>query len=347
MVALIDPRTHAWPTLLGMTDGGRTQPDLRPRRTMVTGGAGFIGSHLTRRLLEMGNEVLVVDNFYSGTRQNIEELVGHPRLELMRHDVTFPLYVEVDEIYHLACPASPVFYQRDPVQTTKTCVHGSINMLGLAKRLKAKILLASTSEVYGDPAEHPQTEEYWGNVNPIGIRSCYDEGKRCAETLFFDYHRQHQLQIKVARIFNTYGPRMLANDGRVVSNFIVQALQEEPLTIFGEGLQTRSFCFVDDLVGGLIALMESPDDVTGPINLGNPGEFTMLQLAEAVIAKTGSAGGIVHRPLPQDDPARRRPDITVAKEMLDWQPVTDLDSGLDQTIAYFRALLLQHESAGV
>jgi UDP-glucuronate decarboxylase len=347
MVALIDPRTHAWPTLLGMTDGGRTQPDLRPRRTMVTGGAGFIGSHLTRRLLEMGNEVLVVDNFYSGTRQNIEELVGHPRLELMRHDVTFPLYVEVDEIYHLACPASPVFYQRDPVQTTKTCVHGSINMLGLAKRLKAKILLASTSEVYGDPAEHPQTEEYWGNVNPIGIRSCYDEGKRCAETLFFDYHRQHQLQIKVARIFNTYGPRMLANDGRVVSNFIVQALQEEPLTIFGEGLQTRSFCFVDDLVGGLIALMESPDDVTGPINLGNPGEFTMLQLAEAVIAKTGSAGGIVHRPLPQDDPARRRPDITVAKETLGWQPVTDLDSGLDQTIAYFRALLLQHQSAGV
>ena len=314
---------------------------------MVTGGAGFIGSHLTRRLLDMGNEVLVVDNFYSGTRQNIEELVGHPRLELMRHDVTFPLYVEVDEIYHLACPASPVFYQRDPVQTTKTCVHGSINMLGLAKRLKAKILLASTSEVYGDPAEHPQTEEYWGNVNPIGIRSCYDEGKRCAETLFFDYHRQHQLQIKVARIFNTYGPRMLANDGRVVSNFIVQALQEQPLTIFGEGLQTRSFCFVDDLVGGLIALMESPDDVTGPINLGNPGEFTMLQLAEAVIAKTGSDGGIIHRPLPQDDPTRRRPDITLAGEKLGWQPVTDLDSGLDQTIAYFRALLLQHQSAGV
>ena len=314
---------------------------------MVTGGAGFIGSHLTRRLLDMGNEVLVVDNFYSGTRQNIEELVGHPRLELMRHDVTFPLYVEVDEIYHLACPASPIFYQRDPVQTTKTCVHGSINMLGLAKRLNAKILLASTSEVYGDPAEHPQTEEYWGNVNPIGIRSCYDEGKRCAETLFFDYHRQHQLQIKVARIFNTYGPRMLANDGRVVSNFIVQALQEQPLTIFGEGLQTRSFCFVDDLVGGLIALMESPDDVTGPINLGNPGEFTMLQLAEAVIAKTGSGGGIIHRPLPQDDPARRRPDITKAEEKLGWQPVTDLDSGLDQTIAYFRDLLLEHQRAGV
>ena len=289
----------------------------------------------------------MVDNFYSGTRQNIEELVGHPRLELMRHDVTFPLYVEVDEIYHLACPASPIFYQRDPVQTTKTCVHGSINMLGLAKRLKAKILLASTSEVYGDPAEHPQTEDYWGNVNPVGIRSCYDEGKRCAETLFFDYHRQHQLQIKVARIFNTYGPRMLANDGRVVSNFIVQALQEEPLTIFGEGLQTRSFCFVDDLVGGLIALMESSDDVTGPINLGNPGEFTMLQLAEAVIAKTGSTGGIIHRPLPQDDPTRRRPDITLAEEKLGWQPVTDLDSGLDQTIAYFRALLLEHQSAGV
>jgi UDP-glucuronate decarboxylase len=330
-----------------MNDGGLNQPDFRPRRTMVTGGAGFIGSHLTRRLLDMGNEVLVVDNFYSGTRQNVEELVGHPRLELMRHDVTFPLYVEVDEIYHLACPASPIFYQRDPVQTTKTCVHGSINMLGLAKRLKAKILLASTSEVYGDPAEHPQTEDYWGNVNPIGIRSCYDEGKRCAETLFFDYHRQHRLQIKVARIFNTYGPRMLANDGRVVSNFIVQALQEQPLTIFGEGLQTRSFCFVDDLVGGLIALMESADDVTGPINLGNPGEFTMLQLAEAVIAKTGSTAGIIHRPLPQDDPARRRPDITMARERLGWEPVTDLDSGLDQTIAYFRALLLEHQSVGV
>src|SRR6478752_2557299 len=321
---------------------------LKHRKTaLVTGGAGFLGSHLCERLLEQGKTVLCIDNFFTGSRENIAHLLGDPFFEVMRHDVTMPLFVEVDEIWNLACPASPVHYQADPVQTTKTSVHGAINTLGLAKRLKIKILQASTSEVYGDPAEHPQTEDYWGNVNPIGIRSCYDEGKRCAETLFFDYHRQHQLQIKVARIFNTYGPRMLANDGRVVSNFIVQALQEQPLTIFGEGLQTRSFCFVDDLVGGLIALMESPDDVTGPINLGNPGEFTMLQLAEAVIAKTGSGGGIIHRPLPQDDPARRRPDITKAEEKLGWQPVTDLDSGLDQTIAYFRDLLLEHQRAGV
>lgn len=320
--------------------------DLRPRRTLVTGGAGFIGSHLTRRLLDRGDEVLVVDNFYSAPRQNLNELLGHPRLEVVRHDVTFPLYVEVDEIYHLACPASPVFYQRDPVQTTKTCVHGSINMLGLAKRLKAKILLASTSEVYGDPAVHPQTEDYWGNVNPVGVRSCYDEGKRAAETLFFDYHRQHDLRIKVARIFNTYGPRMLANDGRVVSNFIVQALQDQPLTIFGEGGQTRSFCYVDDLVSGLVALMDSPDEVTGPVNLGNPGEFTMLELAEKVIARTGSSGGLTSRPLPQDDPTRRQPDITQARELLGWEPTTSLDEGLERTIAFFAELLKEHQLVG-
>jgi UDP-glucuronate decarboxylase len=304
----------------------------------VTGGAGFIGSHLTRRLLDAGNEVLVVDNFYSGTRSNIEDLQGEPRFELLRHDVTFPLYVEVDEIYHLACPASPVFYQRDPVQTTKTCVHGSINMLGLAKRTGAKILLASTSEVYGDPAMHPQEESYWGNVNPIGIRSCYDEGKRCAETLFFDYHRQHQLRIKVARIFNTYGPRMAADDGRVVSNFIVQALTGQPLTVFGDGTQTRSFCYVDDLVDGLIRLMDSPDEVTGPINLGNPGEFTMLELAQTVRRLTGSSSNIVHEPLPADDPARRRPDITRAVERLGWKPTIPLEAGLEKTVQYFREL---------
>jgi UDP-glucuronate decarboxylase len=324
----------------------RRLTDLRPRRVMVTGGAGFIGSHLARRLLADGHEVLVVDNYYSGTRQNVEDLVGHPRLELLRHDVTFPLYVEVDEIYHLACPASPVFYQRDPVQTTKTCVHGSINMLGLAKRTGAKILLASTSEVYGDPAVHPQTEDYWGNVNPIGVRSCYDEGKRCAETLFFDYHRQHGLRTKVARIFNTYGPHMLPNDGRVVSTFIVQALRGEPLTVFGEGQQTRSFCYVDDLVEGLVALMQSGDDVTGPLNLGNPGEFTMLELAEAVVAKTGGEASIVHRPLPQDDPARRRPDISQARHLLHWEPRLDLDAGLDRTVTYFRKLLAEHDLAG-
>jgi UDP-glucuronate decarboxylase len=306
---------------------------------MVTGGAGFIGSHLSRRLLELGHEVLVVDNFYSGTRTNIEDLKGEKRFELLRHDVTFPLYVEVDEIYHLACPASPVFYQRDPVQTTKTCVHGSINMLGLAKRTGAKILLASTSEVYGDPAVHPQEESYWGNVNPIGIRSCYDEGKRCAETLFFDYYRQHQLQIKVARIFNTYGPRMLPNDGRVVSSFIVQALMGQPLTVFGDGAQTRSFCYVDDLVTGLIALMDTPDDVTGPINLGNPGEFTMLELASKVLAMVGSDSPVEHRPLPSDDPIRRRPNIDLARDRLGWSPTVSLDDGLKRTVEYFRDLL--------
>ena len=312
--------------------------ELRPKRIMITGGAGFIGSHLTRRLLAEGHEVLVVDNFYSGTRQNIEELKGEPRFELMRFDVTFPLYVEVDEIYHLACPASPVFYQRDPVQTTKTCVHGSINMLGLAKRCGAKILLASTSEVYGDPTVHPQEESYWGNVNPIGIRSCYDEGKRCAETLFFDYYRQHQLRIKVARIFNTYGPRMLSNDGRVVSSFIVQALTGKPLSVFGDGSQTRSFCYVDDLVSGLIALMDTDDGVTGPINLGNPGEFTMLELATKVLDIVGSGGDVIHQPLPSDDPVRRKPNIDQAQQLLGWSPTVHLDEGLARTVAYFREL---------
>jgi UDP-glucuronate decarboxylase len=306
---------------------------------MVTGGAGFIGSHLSRRLLALGHDVLVVDNFYSSNRRNVEDLRDEPRYELMRHDVTFPLYVEVDEIYHLACPASPIFYQRDPVQTTKTCVHGSINMLGLAKRTGAKILLASTSEVYGDPAEHPQEESYWGHVNPIGPRSCYDEGKRCAETLFFDYYRQHALRVKVARIFNTYGPKMLPNDGRVVSSFIVQALQGEPLTIFGDGSQTRSFCYVDDLVDGLILLMETGDDVTGPINLGNPGEFTMLELATKVIEMVGNGTAVEHRPLPEDDPVRRCPDIDQARKVLGWEPTVGLDEGLSRTVEYFRSLL--------
>ena len=310
-----------------------------PKRVMVTGGAGFIGSHLARRLLAMGHDVLVVDNFYSSTRSNIYDLLANPRFELMRHDVTFPLYVEVDEIYHLACPASPVFYQRDPVQTTKTCVHGSINMLGLAKRTGARILLASTSEVYGDPAMHPQDESYWGNVNPIGIRSCYDEGKRCAETLFFDYYRQHALPIKVARIFNTYGPQMLVNDGRVVSTFIVQALQGESLTVFGDGEQTRSFCYVSDLVDGLIRLMGSPLDVTGPINLGNPGEFTMLELASKVLELTGSSSTLEYRPLPSDDPVRRRPNIDKAGELLGWAPTVPLDEGLVPTVEYFRSKL--------
>lgn len=307
-----------------------------PLRVLVTGGAGFIGSHLCRRLLARGHEVLAVDNFYSSARRNVLDLLTEPRFELIRHDVTFPLYIETDQIYHLACPASPVFYQRDPVQTTKTCVHGSINMLGLAKRIGARILLSSTSEVYGDPAVHPQSESYWGNVNPIGIRSCYDEGKRCAETLFFDYYRQHRLPIKVARIFNTYGPNMLANDGRVVSSFIVQALRGEPLTVYGDGSQTRSFCYIDDLVDGLIALMNSAPDVTGPINLGNPGEFTMLELARKVLALTGSTSPIEYRPLPADDPVRRRPDISRAVELLGWKPAVDLDDGLRPTVEYFR-----------
>src|SRR5499433_2379457 len=286
------------------------------RRVLVTGGAGFIGSHLCERLLADGHEVLCVDNFYTGTRRNMHNLLGQKRFEFLRHDVTFPLFVEVDEIYNLACPASPVHYQHDPVQTTKTSVHGAINMLGLAKRLGAKILQASTSEVYGDPSQHPQTEEYWGNVNPIGIRSCYDEGKRCAETLFFDYHRQHNLRIKVLRIFNTYGPRMHPNDGRVVSNFIVQALKGEDITIYGDGLQTRSFCYVDDLIDGMVRLMDSPDDVTGPINVGNPGEFTMIQLAETVLKLTGGKSKLVRMPLPADDPKQRQPDITRARKVL-------------------------------
>jgi UDP-glucuronate decarboxylase len=308
----------------------------RPLRIMVTGGAGFLGSHLCDRLLSAGNDVLCVDNFYTSTRRNITHLLEHPNFELMRHDVTFPLYVEVDRIYNLACPASPIHYQRDPVQTTKTSVHGAINMLGLAKRTGARILQASTSEVYGDPEVHPQTEVYWGNVNPIGIRSCYDEGKRCAETLFFDYWRQHRLPIKVARIFNTYGPRMLPDDGRVVSNFIVQALQGRDITIYGDGSQTRSFCYVDDLVEGLIRLMESEPEVTGPINLGNPGEFSIRKLAEKVVALTGSGSKIVYEPLPQDDPTQRQPDITRAMEILGWQPKVTLDEGLKHTVEFFR-----------
>jgi UDP-glucuronate decarboxylase len=304
-------------------------------RILVTGGAGFIGSFLCERLLESGAEVLCVDNFFTGRRSNVAHLLENPRFEIMRHDVTFPLFVEVDQIYNLACPASPIHYQFDPVQTTKTSVHGAINMLGLAKRTRAKILQASTSEVYGDPEMHPQRDEYWGNVNPIGIRSCYDEGKRCAETLFFDYNRQHNVKIKVARIFNTYGPRMHPNDGRVVSNFIVQALRGEDITLYGDGLQTRSFCYVSDLVDGLIRLMNSDDDVTGPINLGNPGEFTMRQLAETVLELTGSKSGIVNRPLPSDDPRQRQPDITRARETLGWEPTIPLAEGLKPTIEYF------------
>ncbi|TAK98184.1 MAG: SDR family oxidoreductase [Rhodospirillaceae bacterium] len=306
------------------------------KRVLITGGAGFIGSHLCERLVAAGHEVLCIDNFFTGRRANVESLFSRPNFELIRHDVTFPLYIETDEIYNLACPASPVHYQFDPVQTTKTSVHGAINMLGLAKRTKAKILQASTSEVYGDPAIHPQVESYWGNVNPIGPRACYDEGKRCAETLFFDYYRQHALRIRVARIFNTYGPRMLPNDGRVVSNFIVQALKGEPITIYGDGQQTRSFCFVDDLVGGLIRLMESPDTVTGPINLGNPVESTIRELAEKIIAMTGSRSQLVNKPLPQDDPTRRKPDISQARQVLGWEPSVPLEEGLKQTIAYFR-----------
>jgi UDP-glucuronate decarboxylase len=305
------------------------------KRILVTGGAGFVGSHLIDRLLEQGHEIICVDNLFTGTKRNIDHLHNHTRFELMRHDVTFPLYVEVDEIYNLACPASPVHYQHDPVSTIKTSVHGAINMLGLAKRLKCKIFQASTSEVYGDPAVHPQPEEYWGNVNPVGLRSCYDEGKRCAETLFFDYHRQHGVEIKVARIFNTYGPRMHQADGRVVSNFIVQALQGDPITIYGDGAQTRSFCYVDDLVEGFIRLMDSDTDVTGPVNLGNPSEFTMLELAEKVISLTGSKSELVFCDLPQDDPKQRQPDISKAKALLDWEPTVPLDEGLRLTIDDF------------
>ncbi len=308
-------------------------------RVLVTGGAGFLGSHLCERLIAQGHDVLCVDNFYTGNKANVQHLMGNPRFELMRHDVTFPLYVEVDRIYNLACPASPVHYQFDPVQTTKTSVHGAINMLGLAKRVKARILQASTSEVYGDPHVHPQTEDYWGHVNPIGIRSCYDEGKRCAETLFFDYHRQHQLDIKVARIFNTYGPRMHPNDGRVVSNFVVQALRGEDLTIYGDGSQTRSFCFVDDLVDGLMRLMESRDGFTGPVNLGNPGEFTIRELAEKVIEMVGGSAKLVFQPLPSDDPTQRQPDISVANAELGWSPNISLAQGLKPTIEYFDRLL--------
>jgi UDP-glucuronate decarboxylase len=309
------------------------------RRILVTGGAGFLGSHLCAKLIAAGHEVLCVDNFYTGRRTNLTALLQHPALEVMRHDICFPLYVEVDEIYNLACPASPVHYQFDPVQTTKTSVHGSINMLGLAKRIKAKILQASTSEVYGDPQVHPQPETYWGHVNPVGLRSCYDEGKRCAETLFFDYYRQHRVKIKVARIFNTYGPHMHPQDGRVISNFIVQALQGEDLTVYGNGEQTRSFCYVDDLIDGLIALMQSPDGVVGPVNLGNPGEYTVLELAEMILKLTGGRSKIVFKPLPPDDPTQRQPDITVARSTLGWEPKVPLQEGLERTVTYFRTLL--------
>lgn len=307
----------------------------RKKRILITGGAGFLGSHLCERLLAEGNDVVCLDNYFTGAKQNILPLLDNPHFELLRHDVTFPLYIEVDEIYNLACPASPIHYQFDPVQTTKTSVHGAINMLGLAKRVKAKIFQASTSEVYGDPQIHPQPESYWGHVNPNGIRSCYDEGKRCAETLFFDYHRQHKLRIKVARIFNTYGPRMHPNDGRVVSNFIVQALLGEPITIYGDGSQTRSFCYVDDLIEAFIRLMATEDDFTGPVNTGNPGEFTILQLAENVLELTGSKSELIFKPLPQDDPKQRQPDITLAKKKLGWEPKISLREGLVPTIAYF------------
>jgi UDP-glucuronate decarboxylase len=309
------------------------------KRILITGGAGFLGSHLCDRLLSEGHEVICVDNFYSSTKQNIMHLLDNPRFELLRHDVTFPLYLEVDEIYNMACPASPIHYQHDPVQTTKTSVHGAINMLGLAKRTGAKILQASTSEVYGDPIVHPQVESYWGNVNPIGPRSCYDEGKRCAETLFFDYHRQHNVKTKVVRIFNTYGPRMHPNDGRVVSNFIVQALLNKPITLFGEGIQTRSFCFVDDLIEVIIRTMNSDDDFIGPVNIGNPTEFTMIELAELVKEKAGSSSELVHKPLPENDPAQRKPDITLAKEKLGWEPKIPLDQGIEKTMNYFRKIL--------
>jgi len=310
----------------------------RRKRVMVTGGAGFLGSHLCERLLGQGHDVLCIDNFFSGAKDNVAHLLDNSQFELMRHDVTFPLYVEVDQIYNLACPASPVHYQFDPVQTTKTSVHGAINMLGLAKRVKARIFQASTSEVYGDPEVHPQQESYWGHVNPVGVRSCYDEGKRCAETLFFDYHRQHNLEIKVGRIFNTYGPRMHPNDGRVVSNFVVQALQCKPITIYGDGEQTRSFCYVDDLIDGFLKMMDSPAEFTGPVNLGNPGEFSISELANLVIKLTGSSSELVFKPLPSDDPMQRQPDISLAKEKLDWEPTVNLEEGLKKTIAYFRTL---------
>lgn len=309
------------------------------KRIMITGGAGFLGSHLCKRLLDDGHDVLCVDNFFTGTKDNILDLYGNPHFEILRHDVTYPLYVEVDEIYNLACPASPIHYQHDPVQTTKTSVHGAINMLGLAKRVKAKIFQASTSEVYGDPKVHPQTEDYWGHVNPNGIRSCYDEGKRCAETLFFDYNRQHNLRIKVARIFNTYGPNMHPNDGRVVSNFIMQALQNKSITIYGDGLQSRSFCYVDDLIEAFVRLMNTPDEVTGPINTGNPVEFTIKELAEAVIELTGSKSELIYEPLPSDDPTQRCPDITLAKEKLGWEPKIQLKEGLKKTIPFFEKFL--------
>ena len=310
-----------------------------PKRILVTGGAGFVGSHLCDRLVQAGDDVVCVDNFYTGDKRNITHLLSQHNFELIRHDVTFPLYLEVDQIYNLACPASPIHYQRDPVQTTKTSVHGAINMLGLAKRTGARILQASTSEVYGDPEIHPQDEGYWGRVNPVGVRSCYDEGKRCAETLFFDYWRQHRVEIKVARIFNTYGPRMHPDDGRVVSNFIVQALREQPLTIYGDGSQSRSFCYVDDLVEGLIRLMESEASFTGPVNLGNPGEFSMLALADAVMRETGSVSTTVFKPLPQDDPLQRKPDISLAREALSWKPKIELQEGLGRTVEYFRDIL--------
>ena len=317
--------------------------ELQRPRVLVTGGAGFLGSHLCERLLEQGKDVICLDNYFTGTKDNIIRLMDNPHFELLRHDVTFPLYVEVDEIYNLACPASPIHYQHDPVQTTKTSVHGAINMLGLAKRIRAKIMQASTSEVYGDPKVHPQTEDYWGHVNPNGVRSCYDEGKRCAETLFFDYHRQHKLNIKVARIFNTYGPYMHPNDGRVVSNFIVQALTGKDITIYGDGNQSRSFCYVDELISGFIQLMDSSNDVTGPFNLGNPVEFTIKELAELVVEMTGSASRIVYKPLPGDDPAQRCPDITLAKKVLGWEPSIELEQGLKPTIEYFDELLQSHQ----
>ena len=319
--------------------------DFTTKSILVTGGAGFLGSHLCERLLGAGHEVICVDNFFTGDKRHIEKLIGHPRFELQRHDVTFPLYIEVDEIYNLACPASPIHYQHDPVQTTKTSVHGAINMLGLAKRLRAKIFQASTSEVYGDPHVHPQTEDYWGNVNPIGIRSCYDEGKRCAETLFFDYRRQHNLEIKVARIFNTYGPRMHPNDGRVVSNFIMQALRNEPITLYGDGQQTRSFCYVDDLIEGFVRFMASRDGFTGPVNLGNPNEFTIRQLAEKVIELTGSRSKLTFNPLPSDDPKQRQPNISLAKAELGWEPKTQLAEGLTKTIAYFEGVVRRGNTA--